>query len=62
MLRRVQDQKQVGKALNSIAYGQAMMAAVRDYAKVRQVPISSLVSPFRSPPVLKQLRVAPKSI
>jgi hypothetical protein len=30
----LQSQKQVGSALNSIAYGQAMMAAVRDYAKV----------------------------
>jgi len=27
------DSKQVGKALNSIAYGQAMMAAIRDYTK-----------------------------
>jgi hypothetical protein len=33
----LQSQKQVGSALNSIAYGQAMMAAVRDYAKVRQM-------------------------
>eukprot|EP00882_Tetradesmus_deserticola_P016309 GHRQ01017410.1.p1 GENE.GHRQ01017410.1~~GHRQ01017410.1.p1 ORF type:complete len:244 (+),score=124.78 GHRQ01017410.1:45-776(+) len=27
------DKKQLGSALNTIAYGQAMMAAVRDYAK-----------------------------
>jgi hypothetical protein len=30
----LQDKKQLGSALNTIAYGQAMMAAVRDYAKV----------------------------
>jgi hypothetical protein len=30
----LQDKKQLGSALNTIAYGQAMLAAARDYAKV----------------------------
>lgn len=30
----LQSQKQVGSALSTIAHSQAMMAAVRDYAKV----------------------------
>lgn len=31
-----QDAKQLGSALNTIAYGEVMKAAVRDYAKVRR--------------------------
>jgi hypothetical protein len=37
----LQDKKQLGSALNTIAYGQAMMAAVRDYAKVSAPIIAS---------------------
>lgn len=31
-----QDAKQLGSALNTIAYGEVMKAAVRDYVKVRR--------------------------
>jgi hypothetical protein len=34
---RLQDFKQVGSALNTIAYGDAMMAAIKDYTKVQQL-------------------------
>ena len=35
--------KQFGSAMSQIAHGQAVMAAVRDYKKVRQITVSAPV-------------------